>query len=217
MAYYAGYAASISKESPFRLYSQKSFSCDLSCDLRIPDQSAPVQPKVVLQQHQQQQHQKHHLQQQLQQRVLQHTQSQQQRFNVTWSLVWCALLVTAIAGAMFAFAPLSYPSQSLTNTNLVERQSVMAPTAGTIKCQVSQGSSSVSSLCDGDLQFAGGVQQHITIWRQAAVAGAPVQSTASARLDDGSSSSSPWDIYGHRRRQQHRKLMRLPHGPRKPT
>jgi len=125
MAYYAGYAASISKESPFRLYSQKSFSCDLSCDLRIPDQSAPVQPKVVLQQHQQQQHQKHHLQQQLQQRVLQHTQSQQQRFNVTWSLVWCALLVTAIAGAMFAFAPLSYPSQSLTNTNLVERQSVM--------------------------------------------------------------------------------------------
>lgn len=91
-----------------------------------------------------------------------------------------------------------------------------APAAGMIKCRVQQGSSAVSSLCDGDVLYDDGMQAHITVWHQTAAAAGPSQPGSVSGAAAGSLTSSAdgaWDavsVFGrHRRRQQHRKLVRF--------
>jgi hypothetical protein len=84
-----------------------------------------------------------------------------------------------------------------------------------MKCRVQQGSSAVSSLCDGDVLYDDGMQAHITVWRETAAAGGPSQqgSVSETAVGSLSSSAGAWDavsVFGrHRRRQQHRKLVRF--------
>lgn len=97
---------------------------------------------------------------------------------------------------------------------------LQAPTAGTLKCSIQQGSSSTSSLCNGEVQYVDGRQAHITIWRQSAVAvqagglGQQGLQDAAVEMDDGSlpAGAAAWDaasVFGRRRKQQHRKLVRF--------
>jgi hypothetical protein len=89
-----------------------------------------------------------------------------------------------------------------------------ALSSSTILCHVQQGSQSASLPCDDyDLQLSDSMQQDITIWRDAAAPGRLSQSgVATAAIgglvDDGGNAGGWYAGYG-RRRQQHRKLVRL--------
>jgi hypothetical protein len=95
-------SASIPQTSPFKLYSQIGFGCDLKI-------GQPTHFHFNLLQQQQQALQAGHLKQQLCLK-LQHSGSQQlQRLRVTWSLIWGALLVAAVVAVLLAFTPLGRP------------------------------------------------------------------------------------------------------------
>jgi hypothetical protein len=88
-----------------------------------------------------------------------------------------------------------------------------AHSSSLIQCHVQQGSQSISLPCDVDSQLSDGMQQHNTGWRDtAAQAGLSQPGVAAATIgvlvEDGGSAGGWYSGYG-RRRQQHRKLVRL--------
>lgn len=106
---YASYAASIEVESPFRLYSQTSFSSDLKIGAEKPTHQL-FQCQQLFQSQQQQSQRQHLIQQHMSSSKLQQHGSQQlQRFRIKWPLVLGALLVAVFVAAALMFTPLGWP------------------------------------------------------------------------------------------------------------
>jgi hypothetical protein len=98
---YSSYSASVDS-SPFRLYSQTSFSSDLKI-------GQPNHFQFNLLQDKQQQHQKQHLQQQLCAKLSQQSSQQMKRIRSRWYAAVAALLLAVIVGVLLAFTPLGWP------------------------------------------------------------------------------------------------------------
>lgn len=107
-----------------------------------------------------------------------------------WWLWWLGTSdkcgVTPTSPPHDTLSPVS-PAYFPTTTIATPTSQAPTATAAVIKCQVRQGSNTLSSLCDGDVQYAdSGLQEHITVWSPATM------------------------MTGHHRRQLlHRKLVRL--------
>jgi hypothetical protein len=98
---YAAYAASVD-ESPFKLYSQASFSYDLKI-------GQPSHCQLLLQQQRQQSQQRTFLQQHICSKLQQHGSQQLHRCRIKWPVVLGSLLVAAVVAALLMFTPLGKP------------------------------------------------------------------------------------------------------------